>query len=461
MNTENRHKIIKSILLFLGVIVTGISGYMIIEGWHLLDAAFMTVITLGTVGYGETNPLSPEGRIFTIFLIIFGLGAAASVLNSFANVLIETKLDNFMGRKTMTSELKRLKNHVILCGFGQIGTIIAIRLKEKQIPFVIIEADDNAIETIKQMGFYYVQGELTADTSLLAAGAERAKSLVICTPDMTTNLTLALAAKDINPQIEVVAQGTERVFESRLIRAGANAVVYPLALGGEQISDLITRHYLGNETKEPMGTNRIDGFYLKLYRHFTDEPLTIGEAVAREQAIRAVSWRSGSTVSITEPDLSIQLTKGDSLVVIVQESLQKTGTEASPEPKIAKIIWSDAYSVGIPAIDEEHLRLINLINQFNEALGDEKAQEVLVSTFDQLIVYSLEHFRNEEALMRAKKYSGLEAHVLEHQRLMETVMALNEEKNYIFPKNVSEFLNMWLVDHILDCDMQYVSELKA
>lgn len=460
MKSDNRQKVIRSLLLFAGVFVIGIAGYMLIEGWHLLDAAFMTVITLGTVGYGETNPLSPQGRIFTILLIIFGLGAAASVLNSFANMLIETKLDNFLGRKAMTSELKRLKGHVILCGFGQIGTIIALRLMEKQIPFVVIETDDNEIEKIKQMGFLYVQGELTADMSLLTAGIDKAKSLVICIPDMTTNLTLALAAKDINPAIEVIAQGTERTLESRLIRAGASSVVYPLALGGEQISDLIANHYQGKSVKENTGTNRIDGFYLKLYRHFTDEPLSIGEAVARENGIRAVSWRSGSKVNVIDPDLSQQLCKGDALVVVVQEQLLNAEDKPITYQSVSKIVWQDAYSVGLPAIDEEHLRLINLINQFNEALVDEKAHEILVSTFDRLIDYSVEHFKNEEALMRSKQYEGLEAHIAEHQRLMETVMALNQEKRYLFPKSVSEFLNMWLVDHILDCDMQYVDALK-
>lgn len=152
MDKENRKKFIKSILLFMTVIIFGITGYILIEGWNLIDSAYMTIITLATVGYGETNELSDSGRIFTIFLIVFGLGSAASVLNSFATVLLDNKLNNYFGRKAMNAELKKMKNHVILCGLGQIGIIIAVKLQEKHIPFVIVDNNMEEIEKAQQLG---------------------------------------------------------------------------------------------------------------------------------------------------------------------------------------------------------------------------------------------------------------------------------------------------------------------
>lgn len=456
---KNRRKIVKSILLFLCVLISGVIGYSVIEGWNTTDAIFMTVITLGTVGYGETHELSEAGRIFTIFLIVFGLGSAASVLNSFATVLIDTKLDRILGRKSMNSELKKMKGHVILCGFGQIGMIIAIKLQEKKIPFVVIDGNEEEIEKALQLGFVAINGEITADATLLNAGIKRAKTLVIGVSDITVNLTLSLAAKEINPEIEVIAQGIDRTLEPRITRAGADVVVYPMALGGEQISELIVKGFHPNDSISSEAVGDVDGYYLKVYRHFSSESSSVGAILENEKGIRAVAYRPSEGNRIDNPEQETLVFENDSLVVLMkrQETVKDSPAEGK---KYIEIIWSDDYSIGDASIDEEHLQLIHLINRFNKALSNNESNKVLADTFDRLIVYTLEHFKNEEERMKLCNYPELESHKIEHQKLVQKLMDLNKEKKYVFPESISTFLNRWLIDHILDCDKKYQKYLR-
>jgi len=179
MLQSGENKIQKSLLLFAAAIVFGIVGYMLIEGWGFLDALYMTIITLGTIGFGEIHPLSPTGRIFTIFLIIFGLGTAASVINNFGSILLEQKLNSILGRKNMQTALRKLNNHVILGGFGQIGKAISLKLQENSIPFVVIDELDEEVKKAEQLGYLTLNDNVTSDVTLLAAGIKRAHCIVI------------------------------------------------------------------------------------------------------------------------------------------------------------------------------------------------------------------------------------------------------------------------------------------
>lgn len=459
MEDRSRKKIVKSLILFLGVIFFGIAGFMIIEGWNVIDAVYMTIITLSTVGYGEIRALSNEGRIFTIFLIIFGLGSAATVLNSFATIFLENKLNHYLGRRAMKSELKKMNDHVILCGLGQIGTIIALKLQEKNIPFVIIAEEEEEIKKARQMRFLSIEGEITSDATLHNAGIKRAKSLVICLSDLTMNLSLSLAAKELNPKINVIAQGAETHLESRIMRAGADEVVYPLQLGGEQISEIIAGEY-GHQGFVPHGAAQpVDGYAIQLYRHFSSQPATIKEILTKEKGLRAVGYKKQNGQVLDNPPEEKEVYQGDGVIMLLNsELMEQDENEADRIP--GSIEWIEDYSVGISSIDGEHMRLVQIINHLNEAIRKEESKAVLVHTFDRLIEYAMEHFENEENLMRQHQYPEIEEHIKEHKKLMKTVMELNKEKKYIFPANVSEFLNSWLIDHILTTDMKYREYLR-
>ena len=460
MNKENRRKIIKSLLLFMIVIIFGITGYIVIEGWNLLDSTYMTIITLTTVGYGETNTLTGSGRIFTIFLIIFGLGSAATVLNTFATVLLDNKFNNFLGRKAMNAELKKMKDHVILCGLGQIGMIIAVKLQEKQIPFVVVDNNQEEIEKAQQLGFVFVNGNITLDATLLSAGINRAKTLVICSSDITINLTISLAAKELNSHIEVIAQGVDYSLESRIMRSGADVVVYPLSLGGEQISEIIASNYNGKEKSESISYQAIKGYYMKMYRHFDNDSITIEEVVRKEKGLRAIALKPKSSDIVDNPNKDTKIFKDDYVIILLNHNMENQNTCEELSGVQGEIEWSDDYSVGNASIDEEHLRLIKLINTFNDALIKGESQNTISNTFDRLIDYTLEHFKNEEELLRKYNYPELEQHIIEHQKLIDTVMEFNKEKDYIFPASILEFLNRWLTDHIINCDKKYKDYIK-
>ena len=336
----------------------------------------------------------------------------------------------------------------------QIGSIIALELQGKNVPFVVIDDDQEEIAKTHQLGFVSVKGPVTSDAILLNAEIKRARTMVICVPDITTNLTLSLAAKELNSSIEVIAQGSDRSYDSRMIRAGADIVVYPLALGGEQISEIVAGDY--GKQKEAMhsGVPSIEGYYIKLYSHFSSEPLTIQEVLVKEKGLRAIGYKPKMSATIDNPSVDIKIFKDDGVIILLNNNMD-TGKNHEENHKSKKLEWSDEYSVDIASIDEEHFRLMNLINTFNEAVSKGKSKTVLTNTFDQLIDYALKHFKNEEALMREKEYPELNAHILEHQKLMNTVLTLNKEKNYIFSANVSEFLYSWLIDHILSTDKKY------
>gem|GEM_PF-1742781 len=276
--------------------------------------------------------------------------------------------------------------------------------------------------------------------------------LVICISDLTVNLTLALAAKELNPGIKVIARGTDRALESRITRAGADIVVYPVALGGEQISRLIASYYNEDDENTDLTYQPVDGYYLKMHRHFHSTPATIEEIIKEEHGLWALVYKTASGEVINNPRSDETVFPGDSVIVLLNNSILSKTKEMIPRQKIE---WSEDYSVGVASIDEEHLRLINIINDFNQALITGQTKKNLAKVFDSLVDYTVKHFNNEEQLLRAANYHDLEAHIEEHRALVRKVMALKKEKDYVFSSNISSFLYMWLMEHILDADKKY------
>jgi hemerythrin-like metal-binding protein len=357
----------------------------------------------------------------------------------------------------MQTALRKLNNHVILGGFGQIGKAISLKLQENSIPFIIIDELDEEVKKAEQLGCLALNGNVTSDVTLLAAGIKRANCIVVCISDLTVNLTLALAAKELNPGIKVIARGTDRALESRITRAGADIVVYPIALGGEQISHLIAGYYNEDGDNTDLTYQPVDGYYLKMHRHFHSAPATIEEIINEEHGLWALVYKTASGEVTDNPRPDVTVFPGDSVIVLLNNSILSKTKEMTPKQKIE---WSEDYSVGIASIDEEHLRLINIINEFNQALATGQAKKNLAKVFDSLVDYTVKHFKNEEQLMREANYHDLEAHIEEHRALVRKVMALNKEKDYVFSSNITSFLYMWLLEHILDTDKKYQPVLR-
>ncbi len=428
----------------------GTLGYYFLEdGWSLLDAFYMVIISITTVGYGEIHELSPAGRVFTIFLILSGLGVAATTMTKVAKFLLEGEIKGAFRRKRVSKKISKLKNHYIVCGHGRSGSTICLKLYELNIPFVVIDNREEALQIAEERGFLTVPGNAGSDVTLLAAGIERAKGLVTCCSDDGTNLLIALAARELNPNIYIISLGTFPTNESRMIRAGADEVVYPIRLGSEQVAKFIGKQYgIDLEDSTNLAPPNLLGYNLKLVKYFDSKNAPLKNIIDRYNAISVVALKRKSGITIENPGLDTLVERDDSVILLVKEDKKAITSPTSFE----KIVWSDDYSVGIQSIDEEHRGLILLINRFGDALFISKSKKEVAKSFEQLLDYTVNHFRNEEELMEKYNYPEIKQHIQEHHRLTQEVLELNKDKHYVFPDNIIEFLKSWLINHILEVD---------
>ena len=239
MNTS-RHFIL-SLLFVLLIIVAGTFGYMIIEGWDVVDAAYMTVITLATVGYGEVHPVSKIGRIYTIFLILVGVGFIGYVAGSVVQFMVEGQIRSVLGRRRLNIQIDRLKNHYIVCGYGRIGRIICKNLEQKPLDLVVIERDKNMIPVMDGDNILYLCEEATEESTLLRAGIKRAQGLVASLATDIDNVFLVLTARQLNPKIFIVARASHKGTKGKLIAAGANRVESPYDIGAVSMAQRVLR----------------------------------------------------------------------------------------------------------------------------------------------------------------------------------------------------------------------------
>ena len=238
--TRVRRQFFFSLVLIVLVIVTGTAGYVVIEKWSLLDAIYMTVTTITTVGYREVHDLSTAGRVFTLFLIVFGVGTILYTLNNAARIVIEGEIQQMFGRRKLEKRIKELRNHYIVGGYGRMGSVICKELKEKGAEFVVIEKEPMAGELV-QDGMLFVRGDATRDEVLKEAGIERAKGLISVLPTDAENLYVVLSAKVLNPDLNIVARAGEEGSEQKLLRAGADRVVSPYHIGGLRIAHTVLK----------------------------------------------------------------------------------------------------------------------------------------------------------------------------------------------------------------------------
>jgi voltage-gated potassium channel len=233
---------LKTSLLVLVILVSlGTAGYMGIEGWRFLDAFYMTVITLGTVGFKEVHDLSDAGKIFTIILIIFGVSVLGYLIGSLAQIMFEGQFQRIIGRKKVEKMIDALKDHYIICGFGRMGSLICREFTAKPLPFLVVEKSPELTEKLKEDGYLYLHGDATDDETLLKAGIARAKGLISVVTSDTENVYITLTARGLNPDLFILARAGEEGSDIKLKRAGANKVVSPYHIGGNRMAQAILR----------------------------------------------------------------------------------------------------------------------------------------------------------------------------------------------------------------------------
>ena len=227
--------------LFACLLIFGASGYMVIEKWSFMDALYMTVITLATVGYGEVHEISPEGRLFTVILIFLGVGFFLYVVGNVIQFLVEGRIRHVLGRRILDKQINKLKDHFIVCGYGRMGRALCRYLIQKYIDFVVIEQNPKRVPVMNEDGILYIVGAATDESSLNKAGIERAKGIISVLGADADNVFLVLIAKRLNPEIFVVARANQNETEKTIYAAGADKVVSPFALGARRMAHAILR----------------------------------------------------------------------------------------------------------------------------------------------------------------------------------------------------------------------------
>jgi len=239
-----------SLLLLLTVMVLGTCGYHWIERLGWLDSAYMTVITVATVGFGEVRPLTPAGRLFTMGLIVVGVGTGAWAATRAVEVMLGQTLWLSVQRKRMKQSLAGFRDHYVICGHGRLGTRIERDLRARGEAFVVIDWREAVEETFLAENIPHVIGDATQDEVLRAAGVERARGLVAALDSDASNVLAVLSARELNPEILIVARANSEGSEPKLRRAGADRVVTPDAIGGHRLALALLRpavHDLFNE----------------------------------------------------------------------------------------------------------------------------------------------------------------------------------------------------------------------
>lgn len=238
METLRKRLILSGLLIFL-MVALGTAGFIVIERWNFLDALYMTIITLTTVGYGEVHNLSSEGRIFNIFLIIGGVGTVFYALSTGAKVVLEGELQDIFGRKRLEKKIRDLHDHYIICGYGRMGRIICKELNANGEKFIVIEMNPHKLH--EQENILIMEGDATQDAALIEAGIQKAKGLISVLPTDAENLFVVLSARGLNPQLLIVARAGEEGSGKKLLRAGADRVTSPYHIGGLHIAHTILK----------------------------------------------------------------------------------------------------------------------------------------------------------------------------------------------------------------------------
>ena len=230
-----------SIILTVGLVLVGTCGYMFIEGWAFDDAFYMTIITLATVGYGEVHQISDIGRIFTIILIVSGVGYFMYVVGLIVQFLVEDRIRVILGRRKLDKRIAKLKDHYIICGYGRIGRVLARYLTERYLNVVIIEKNADRQAAMDEDGVLYLVGEATDESLLLRAGIRSAKGLITAVATDADNVFLTLIAKQLNPGLFIVARAIQNTAKRTLQAAGAAKVISPYDLGARRMAHAILR----------------------------------------------------------------------------------------------------------------------------------------------------------------------------------------------------------------------------
>jgi len=313
-------KVILGVLNLILLLIFGTFGYMVIEGSTFLDGLYMTVITITTVGYSETVPLSTTGKYFTILLIMVGVGFVLYLFGKITEAMVEGSLQNFLGRRTMDKKVANLKNHFIVCGFGRIGRVICQILHENNRPFVIIENNADEIRAILELGYLVIDGDASSDEVLQRAVIHKAKGLIAVVSSDADNVYIILSAKGLKPDLFVLARSSGgEGTETKLLRAGADKVISPYFIGATRMAQLIVRPTVVDFIDLTVSAGelglRLEELYVSSQAKFVNMTL-LDSNIRKEHDLIVVAIKRDHGEMLFNPNPHTTILPGDILIVL-------------------------------------------------------------------------------------------------------------------------------------------------
>ena len=322
-----------AVVLLASVLIGGTIGYVAIEGWNPWDAFYMTVTTVTTVGYREVHELSRAGQIFTVFLVLGGVGAALYTFTQLAAVVIEGGLANHLRQRWRVRMLDTIKDHFIVCGYGRIGSIVAREFRQQGVPFVVIERDGARYQAAVESGVLVIDADASQEDVLKRAGIERARGLIAAVGTDAENVYTVLSARVLRPDLFIISRAESGDSTRKLQRAGANRVISPYQIGAVQIAQTAIR---------PAVVDFFDLATSSENLELAMEEITISpQSALADQSILDASLRQRFGVIVVaiqrvdqrmefNPEPTMAMRSGDKLVVLGRpESLKQLEDEAA------------------------------------------------------------------------------------------------------------------------------------
>jgi len=311
--------IVVAVFLSIVIVIAGTIGYMLIEGWELLDALYMTVITYSTVGFSEVHEISKIGRLYTVFLIFLGVGFFLYVAGAIIQFMVEGKIRTVLGRRKLDKKIHRLKNHYIICGYGRIGRVLCEALKSSPIDLVVIERNEKLVPEMDSDNVLYLWGDASDESLLVKAGIQQAKGLVAALGSDAENVFLVLTARQLAPDLFITARSSDKDAEKKLRAAGADIVESPYEMGAMRMAQRITRPTVTTFLDLAFATKRTD---IQMEEIPVSPDSLLNDIMLKDSGIRqkfnliiiAIKKPDGSMTF--NPSFEARITPGDTVVAV-------------------------------------------------------------------------------------------------------------------------------------------------
>lgn len=320
----------KLAIWLLGIeVFLGMAGFMLLEDYDLVEAIYMVVITISTVGFTEVEPLSETGRLFTSFFIVLNIGIFTYLLAVFSYYIIEGEFFKTWFLKRMQVSINSLDKHVILCGYGKYGKEISLNLSSHNIPFVVIDYTPEKIERLQHSDppLLYIDGDATQDETLMDAGILRAKAIITALADDSDNLYIVLTARQLNPAISIISRAVAPKAGKKLMKAGANHVVMPEQIGGFYMATLVSKpsaveffSFITSENQSDIGFEEVS--YEDMPAHLRGLPIQ-DLHLRLNTGVNIIGYRDGEGRYQVNPPPNVLLKPGCSFIVLGNEEQLK------------------------------------------------------------------------------------------------------------------------------------------